>query len=52
MQAAAAYGLSYLFGHDGGNYRILFVIGTAALVLALATDLCALLFVRSQTPAE
>lgn len=52
MQAAAAYGLSYLFGHDGGNYRILFVIGTAALVLALATDLCALLFVQSQTPAE
>ena len=52
MQAVAAYGLSFLFGHDGGNYRILFVIGTAALVLALAVDLCAVLFIRPETPAR
>ncbi|GAB7522269.1 YbfB/YjiJ family MFS transporter [Paraburkholderia sp. 2C] len=52
LQAAGAYGLSYLFGHDGGNYRILFAIGTAALVLALAVDLCAVLFIRHDTPAQ
>jgi MFS family permease len=52
IQAAAAYGLSYLFGHDGGNYRILFVIGTAALILALAVDLCSLLFIGPRTPAQ
>jgi MFS family permease len=52
LQAAAAYGLSYLFGHDGGNYRMLFLIGTAALILALAVDLCAVLFIRPDTPAQ
>ena len=46
MQAAAAYGLSYLFAHDGGNCRLLFLIGTAALAMALAIDLCAL-FLRA-----
>jgi hypothetical protein len=50
MQAAAAYGLSFLFAHDGGNYRVLFLIGTAALVLALVVDLCAVLSGRRDVP--
>ena len=37
FQAAAAYGLSYLFEHTGGNYAILFVIGAGA-VARLAGD--------------
>lgn len=40
-QAAAAYGLSFIFAESGGNYRLLFVIGTAAMGLALALDLIA-----------
>jgi len=39
FQAAAAYGLSYLFAHTGGDYTILFVIGTGAVVASLAIDL-------------
>jgi MFS family permease len=39
FQAAAAYGLSYLFEHTGGNYTILFVIGAGAVVVSLAIDL-------------
>jgi predicted MFS family arabinose efflux permease len=39
FQAAAAYGLSYLFEHTGGNYTILFVIGAGAVTLSLAIDL-------------
>ncbi|MFB9128974.1 YbfB/YjiJ family MFS transporter [Paraburkholderia dipogonis] len=39
LQAVAAYGLSFLFAHDGGNYTALFVIGAASLALALAVDL-------------
>ncbi|RKR37534.1 YbfB/YjiJ family MFS transporter [Paraburkholderia sp. BL17N1] len=39
LQAVAAYGLSFLFAHDGGNYTTLFVIGAASLALALAVDL-------------
>jgi predicted MFS family arabinose efflux permease len=39
MQAAGAYGLSFLFVHSGGGYRMLFGVGAAALALALATDL-------------
>ncbi|AYQ90339.1 YbfB/YjiJ family MFS transporter [Burkholderia gladioli] len=40
-QALAAYGLSYVFSQNGGDYRMLFAIGTAAMVLALAIDLVA-----------
>lgn len=43
LQAVAAYGLSFLFAHDGGNYTTLFVIGAASLALALAVDLFATL---------
>jgi len=39
FQAVAAYGLSFVFAHDGGNYRLLFVIGAVAMVLALLIDL-------------
>lgn len=41
FQATAAYGLSFLFGYTGGNYRLLFAIGASAMVLALAIDLLA-----------
>ncbi|WP_246793154.1 YbfB/YjiJ family MFS transporter [Burkholderia perseverans] len=40
-QALAAYGLSYVFSHHGGDYRLLFAIGTASMVLALLIDLAA-----------
>jgi predicted MFS family arabinose efflux permease len=39
FQAAAAYGHSFVFARSGGDYRLLFAIGTAAMVLALAIDL-------------
>jgi predicted MFS family arabinose efflux permease len=39
MQAAAAYGLSFVFAHNGGDYRPLFLIGSAAMIAALALDL-------------
>lgn len=41
FQAAAAYGLSFVFSRSGGNYRVLFLIGASAMVLALAIDLVA-----------
>ncbi len=40
-QAAAAYGLTFVFSRSGGNYALLFLIGTAAMVVALAIDLVA-----------
>ena len=40
FQAGGAYGLSFVFAH-GGGYGVLFVIGAAALALALAIDLAA-----------
>ncbi|QOZ27101.1 MFS transporter [Bradyrhizobium sp. CCBAU 51753] len=39
FQAAGAYGLSYLYAHNGGDYALLFVIGAAAVVMALAIEL-------------
>ncbi len=39
LQAAAAYGLTWVLTAAGGDYRLLFVIGTAALAVALAIDL-------------
>lgn len=41
LQAVAAYGLSFVFSQSGGNYAVLFIIGAAALLLALAIDLLA-----------
>jgi len=40
-QAAAAYGLSYVFSQSQGNYRLLFGIGGLAMALALALDMAA-----------
>ena len=40
-QALAAYGMSLLFDHTGGDYRILFGVGAGSLLLALAIDLVA-----------
>ena len=39
LQAAGAYGLSFVFTQSGGNYRLLFLIGGATFVLSLAIDL-------------
>ena len=41
MQAVGAYGLSFLFVRSGGDYRLLFGLGAAALALALVADLLA-----------
>ena len=40
-QAASAYALSFVFAQSGENYWLLFVIGTGAMVVALAIDLIA-----------
>ncbi|ENN88714.1 major facilitator superfamily MFS 1 [Rhizobium freirei PRF 81] len=47
FQAAAAYGFSFVFDRTGGDYQMLFFIGTAVMVLALAIDLTAAVFFRS-----
>jgi predicted MFS family arabinose efflux permease len=39
LQAAAAYGLTFVLTRSGGDYRLLFLFGAAALLLALAIDL-------------
>jgi predicted MFS family arabinose efflux permease len=46
MQAAAAYGLSFVFARNGGDYRPLFLIGSAAMVAALALDLATAAMVK------
>jgi len=38
LQAVAAYGMSFLLVRSGGGYALLFGLGTAAIVLALAID--------------
>ncbi|MFC4277721.1 YbfB/YjiJ family MFS transporter [Achromobacter aloeverae] len=38
FQAVAAYGLSFLFSSNGHDYAQLFILGTAAMVLALLID--------------
>lgn len=43
LQAGSAYGMSFLFTQNGGDYGMLFMIGAAALALALAIDLFAAL---------
>ncbi|MEK6420278.1 MAG: YbfB/YjiJ family MFS transporter [Burkholderia gladioli] len=50
FQALAAYGLSFVFSHNGGNYRMLFVIGAAAMILALAIDVIAAATARRDPP--
>ena len=39
LQAAAAYVQSFIFAQTGGDYRLLFLTGAGAIVLALAIDL-------------
>ncbi|MNF80082.1 Major Facilitator Superfamily protein [compost metagenome] len=41
FQAVAAYGLSFLFSASGGNYQLLFLIGTSAILIALVIDVLA-----------
>jgi predicted MFS family arabinose efflux permease len=41
FQAVAAYAMSYAFSASGGNYRALFVVGAASMVLALVVDVVA-----------
>lgn len=48
LQAVAAYGMSFLFAHNGGDYRGLFVIGAVVMALALAIDLIAALVARDK----
>lgn len=48
LQASAAYGMSWLLGHSGGNYALLFALGGGAIVLALLTDLVASRLHRTQ----
>ena len=50
FQAAAAYGLSYLFERSGGDYAILFVIGAGAVAAALAVDLVTALTLGRKRP--
>jgi predicted MFS family arabinose efflux permease len=52
MQAAAAYGLSFVFARNGGDYRPLFLIGSAALAAALALDLVTTAMVKKSGPAS
>jgi predicted MFS family arabinose efflux permease len=52
MQAAAAYGLSFVFARNGGDYRPLFLIGSAAMVAALAIDLATTAMVKKSGPAS
>lgn len=41
FQAVAAYGLSFLFSYSDGNYNLLFMIGTSAMVIAFVIDVVA-----------
>jgi predicted MFS family arabinose efflux permease len=52
MQAAAAYGLSFVFARNGGDYLPLFLIGSAAMVAALALDLATAAIVKKPVPAS
>ena len=51
FQAGAAYGLSFVFAHTGGDYALLFALGAAAMVLALAIDLATALATRRAATA-
>ncbi len=39
LQAAAAYGMSFLFARTGGDYYLLFILGATAVAAALALDI-------------
>jgi predicted MFS family arabinose efflux permease len=44
MQAAAAYGLTFVFTRTGGDYQLLFIIGAGILITALGVDLVVSVF--------
>ena len=44
MQAAAAYGMTFVFTKSGGDYQLLFILGAGALITALGIDLAASVF--------
>lgn len=46
FQAAAAYGFSWIYAQTGGDYLVLFGLGSGAVVLALAIDLGLALIMR------
>jgi predicted MFS family arabinose efflux permease len=48
LQAGGAYALSFLFANSGGDYRLLFAIGAAAMLLALAINLVAAISTRQK----
>lgn len=52
FQAGAAYADSFIFAQTGGNYRLLFLGGTAAILLALAIDLVAAVIVAPEPPVD
>jgi hypothetical protein len=47
FQAGAAYGLSFVFAHTGGDYRLLFIIAAAAMTLSLLIDVICYLSLRA-----
>jgi hypothetical protein len=50
FQAAAAYGFSWLFARNNGDYLLLFELGGVAVTLALAIDLVMALTVARKPP--
>ncbi len=52
FQAVAAYVQSFIFAQTGGDYRLLFLIGTAAILLALAIDLITAVTIARNSPVE
>jgi predicted MFS family arabinose efflux permease len=51
LQAAAAYGLTFVFTQTGGDYRLLFIIGAAAFILTLGIDLAVGVFASRRAAA-
>lgn len=52
FQAAAAYVQSFIFAQTGGDYRLLFLIGTTAIVLALPIDLITAVTIARNSQVE
>ena len=48
FQAAAAYGFSWIYAQAGSDYLVLFGLGGAALMLALAIDFVVSLMTREK----
>lgn len=52
FQAAAGYAFSALFNASGGNHRLLFILASAALVVALLADLGRPFAARREAPRQ